>query len=411
MSDSLQSAYNYLEHGDYRRAAQVIDRLAARMAGDRQLEMLKARYAHMTQDHNACIAILEALPDDDAQTNILLGDAYFAKYKQAPVGHSRRDDAEEALRRYHRVINDPGDYNDLAWVYYRIGQVFKALDQRESATHYFRHALNMPAITPAVKSYAYEQLAQYELYDLRDFKQALSLIDLAIAVYEVDAGRDWLVRAHLFRARILQMLKRHQQVVQAVNTALQQAKICFESDMNALSDAYFNAGEILDRSEGYEAHSAAHMRQYLKLRPQPEGIDISWARANEVIAHTEFAEGRYQTALQAYEAILQYNPYHPWQTSIYYYIARCHYHQGHYHAAIATINQLLDNAQDDKIEITDFRIYDMLGSAQFASGDYRSAAISYQTALAMAPEQPEIIDKITLYWHYSLQLAKDQEES
>lgn len=411
MADALGSAREYLQRGDYRRAGQIIERLANHMSGQRDFELLRARHAHMTQDHNRCIKILQTLPDDDPEVNILMGDAYFAKYQQAPIGHSRRGDAEQAIRHYHRIINESGDYNDLAWVHYRIGQVFKALDQRESASQYFRNALNMPAITHAVKSYCYEQLAQYEFYDVRDFKQALSLIDLAIAVYETDAEREWLVGAHLFRARILQTLKRHAEVAHAVSIALTQAEVCFASDVNALSDAYFNAGEILYRIDGYEVQSAAYMRQYLKLRPQPEGIDISCARANEVIAHAEFAEGHYDTARQSYKAVLQYNPYHPWQSLIRYYMARCHYHQGDYQQTIDTINQLLRDAQAEKIAITDFRIYDMLGSAQFALGDYKSAAESYQAALMITPEQPEIIEKITLYWHYSLQLAKDQKES
>jgi tetratricopeptide (TPR) repeat protein len=403
-----------LDKGNYRRAGQLLERFSveAKHSHSPQIMLLMARHAHLTHEHTKSITLLEAIPQQQKTIHVflLLGDAYFARYKQAPIGHSQRMDADYALQNYHQCLTQYPDYEDIAWVYYKIGLVLTALNEQESACSYFRQSLNMPSSsTLSVKSFAYEKLAQYEFYIARDFKQAHQLLELAIAVYAPNADRTWFIHALLFKAKIFQVQHRSQEVFHTLETAIKQAKIHFQHDAGHLADIYFSAGEILVQADGYEAQSAQYMQLYLQLRTKPESIDVSWSRANEIIANALFFDGKHEQALKAYLATLQYNPYHPWQMTIHYQIARCHYQEGDYTQTVKTLLQLLDVAQRDNVTITDFRVYDMLGSAYFALGDFKAAAQSYREALKLTPPDPNLVDKIKLYWHYSQQLDQQKD--
>jgi tetratricopeptide (TPR) repeat protein len=85
-------------------------------------------------------------------------------------------------------------------------------------------------------------------------------------------------------------------------------------------------------------------------------------------------------------------------------MARCYYQRAQYAAAIETIKKLMVVLDEMEMSVSDFRIYDVLGSAHFALSQYTDAAHAYEQAMQYAPETPEIRDKIRLYWHYSLQL-------
>lgn len=412
MNETLEPIESSLKKGDYRRAEQLLEKISINHRDDAQVVILAAKHAYLTGKYTKSITLLETLPPEELnpETRILFGDAYFARYKQAPIGHSQRTDADYALQHYHSCTSDFAEYEDIAWVYYKIGLVLKTLNEQESACSYFRQSLNMPSQSLSVKSFAYEQLAQHEFYIQRDFKQALQLLELAIAVYTPDSDQVWFIHTLLFKAKILQVQQRFEYAFKAVELAIKHAQTHFQSDGNQLADIYFKAGELTSQMEGYDVHSEKYMQSYLQLRPKPEGIDISWSRANEVIANMHFTASHYRQALTAYIATLQYNPYHPWQTTIHYQIARCYYHEGDYPHTISALQQLLDTAERDNITVTDFRVYDMLGSAYFALGDFKAAAHSYREALKLTPPHPGLVDKIKLYWHYSQQLDQQKDE-
>jgi tetratricopeptide (TPR) repeat protein len=91
-----------------------------------------------------------------------------------------------------------------------------------------------------------------------------------------------------------------------------------------------------------------------------------------------FALEQYDSAVTAYENALQCNPYHPWEETVHYRIARAHYQQQQYPATISTLHKVIQDT-------TDYRIYNLLGNALFALGQYVQAARVYETGISMAP--------------------------
>lgn len=413
-STIIQSLETALDKGDQKRAQQLINKIPhgephEDIEND-HISLLRARYAHLSDDYTGCIRLLKSIIDNSADAILLTASAYFSRYQHAPIGHARRSDAENALKYYHMLITKYPKFSDIAWVYYQMGLVLNTLNQQESAYACFRKSLNMPAKNSRVKSCAYERLAHYEFYVRHDFKQAFHLLDLALAVYIPEEDKSWLIEAYLFKARIQHILK-HQpsEIYQSIETAVQQAWHYFRNDTTELTEVLFVSAELLAQTEGYEKQSAKYMEEYLRLRPKPDGIDVTWSRGHEIIANVRFSEGLYEDALNAYQATLEYNPYHPWHLNIYYQIALCYYQIAHYQQVIDTIQHLLDIAHRDNIIMSDYRVYDVLGSAQFALGDFKQASETYKKALTLTPPQPNVIDKIKLYWHYSLQLAQKKD--
>jgi tetratricopeptide (TPR) repeat protein len=405
----LEAIQTAIDKGDQRRAQQLISKLPPDTLEIPEIILLQAKYAHLIQDFTGCIRLLKTIINQNADAILLTASAYFSRYQHAPIGHARRNDAENALRYYHALITQYPKFNNIAWVYYQIGMVLNALNQQDSACACFRNSLNMPSQDNTVKSYAYERLAHYEFYEKRDFKQAFHLLDLALAVHISQQDKRWLIEAYLFKARIQQVLKQPNSTYQSIETAVQHARVHFRDDTAELAEILFTSAELLAQIETYEKESARYMEEYLRLRPKPDGIDVSWSRGNEIVANVRFTEGLYDDALTAYQATLEYNPYHPWHLTIYYQIALCYYQQARYQQAIDTVQNLLEIAHRDNIIMSDYRIYDVLGSAQFALGDFQSASESYRKALSLTPPQPNVIDKIKLYWHYSLQLAQKKD--
>ena len=106
-------------------------------------------------------------------------------------------------------------------------------------------------------------------------------------------------------------------------------------------------------------------------------------------------------AAEAYEAALQYNPDHPWEVSLHFRIAQSYYQQNDYNQAIEAIERLIaaTTAEDDVV--SDYHVYDMLGNAQFAVGNYPDAVASYQRALDLAPKKAEGVEKIRQYHQFA----------
>jgi tetratricopeptide (TPR) repeat protein len=407
---TLHTIQTAIDKGDQRRAHQLINKLPPKMLDYPDVILLRAKYAYLIQDFNECIHLLKPLIETDNPNALdLIASAYFSRYQHAPIGHARRSDADNALKYYHLLINKFPKYDDIAWTYYHIGTILNTLNQKDSACACFRNSLNLPAKNTLIKSYAYERLADYEFYVRRDFKQAFHLLELALAIHDNSEDTRWIIDAYLFRARIQQVLKQPDEIYQSIEIAIHHARSYFRDDTNELAEILFISAELLAQVESHEEQSAHYMEEYLRLRPKPDGIDVSWSRGNEIIANVRFAEGNYDEALVAYKATLQYNPYHPWNLNIHYQIALCYYQQGLYQKCIDTIEHLLNIAHRDNIIMSDYRVYDVLGSAQFALGNFKEASESYQEALSLTPPQPNVIDKIKLYWHYSLQLAQKKD--
>jgi tetratricopeptide (TPR) repeat protein len=168
----------------------------------------------------------------------------------------------------------------------------------------------------------------------------------------------------------------------------------------ALAETQLTIAELLSSIGGRDREVVNCLQQFTQNSRTPLGVDVSWSRAQELLGDAYFNLGQYDNAVLAYRAALQYNPDHPWELSLLYRIARSYYQQRAYRETIDVVQNILDTARIDEQSVGDYRIYDILGSAQFALGKYDKAADAYRHALELVPAGVDT-DKIKTYLEYA----------
>ena len=337
------------------------------------------------------------------ETQELFADGHLMRFEQSPTGSADQSDLNRAIQIYRAVITESPKYNNLGWVYYQLGRALLAMNNIEEAIDSLQKGLNGLSRRTTLKAFCYERLGFIEFFIRREFKRSLDLLELAVAVYPPEEDTGWLASVHLLTARVLNALGQTEAMVYAIGTA---TRLASESNQNqpALADSLLSAGELLSVVNWYEREALDYLQQYLQVIAKPDSIDVTWSRVHEIIGDMHFRLNEYEAAAKAYTTALKFNPFHPWEVSIYYRAAQCHYQLGEYDAAVTMIERLLESAQSDSSPITDYRVYDILGNAEFALARYNDAAEHYQKALELAPPSLEGIEKIRLYHHFACQL-------
>jgi tetratricopeptide (TPR) repeat protein len=172
-----------------------------------------------------------------------------------------------------------------------------------------------------------------------------------------------------------------------------------------MTEALLMLAELLSSLENRARDVINHLQRFLQTSKKPLGVDVTWSRVYEMLGDAYFKLGQYIDASETYETALHYNPYHPWEQSLYYRIARSYYQQNAYTEAIEAVERLMAAANADDEAIRDYRVYDVLGNAQFALGHYPEARQSYQNALQVAPSGTEGLEKIEQYLHLAQELS------
>jgi tetratricopeptide (TPR) repeat protein len=346
---------------------------------------------------------------DTPETQQLLADSCLSCFEQSPVGAFDRQNIIKAQRIYQDIVTDFPQYNNLGWIHYQQGRAYLAVNNADEATTCFQKALNNLSQENTLKAYCYERLGFIEFYLKREFKRALEFLELALAVYPSDASSDWLVSTHLLCSRVLYAQGQTEAAIHSAETAVNIASENSENNQSVLAEALLSAGELLNKLDWHEQEALAYLERFLRVSTSPHGIDVTWSRVHEIIGDLYHRLKDYEQAGEAYTTALKFNPHHPWQASIYYRAAQCHYQQGKYDTTISLIKRLLTSAQLESSPITDYRVYDILGNAQFALAQYQDAKVSYQTAMQLAPDTAKGLDKIKLYYHFSHQLAAENQ--
>ncbi len=334
----------------------------------------------------------------------LQADCFFARYELSALGFAERSDWANAERLYTHLLAQFPNYENYGWVLYQFGRLLLSGSQVERAVDSFQRALMKPSHVTALTSYAYERLGFTAFYEQRDFRQALIYLEKAIQTYPSSEDRAWLIQAHLLNGRILRDMHRLDEAVKSANIALKLAAYRGLARASVL-EALFTASEIFSRAEGQEQRVIEVLAQYFQLSKRPPGIDVTWSRAYEMLGDACFLAGLYERAVTAYLAVLQYNPYHPWEISIYLRIARAYYQQGLYETAAQAVQRAINDAKAEE-QTADFQAYDLLGSAYYAMGQFEKAATAFDAALAMIPANDPSTAKITQYRQYAINAAK-----
>ena len=376
-----------------------------------QLLLCRARARLMGQHPDDALEDIQtarALDPDlaaDPEVLELLGDTYFGRFELSPVGFAERGDADRALALYQDIVERYPDYGNKGWVLYQQGRVLLTANCVDEAIACLQAALLAPSQVIALTALCYERLGFVHLFERRDPAAALSLLDKAAVTYPPTEPESWLGQLHILRSRALREQRRDVEALEAAEHALSIMESLGNEMRGGQQDAHLALGEILAEMPGRAAEAADHLQQFLQLGKRPLGVDVTWSRVNELLGDLLFRLERYNAAVEAYNNALTFNPYHPWETTIYYQIARSYYHLRAYEKTIATIEQLQHAAEQNNEELSDYRVFHLWGNAHFALEQYPQALAAYRQALALAPGEAEDRDKIDTYLRFAQELT------
>lgn len=404
-----------IQQGDFRKAEILIaralrsDNLESETRAEVLLRRAKARLnsgrpEDALSEANESIALRPSIADSP-EMKVLLGDIYFARFVLAEFGFADRNNTDQARAYYDEVLKNTPDYPQRAWVYYQRGCIYLSENKSEAAINDLHQALAHDANPPFVHAYAYERLGFIALFEERNANQAAKYFENAIATYPTTNSIAWIANVHILRSRALTELGDYQAALEAASNALESLDSTAQDYRSTLTETHLAIGEVLAHIPGREVEAIEHLLQFLQNSKRPLGVDVTWSRVYETLGNLSLKLKRYEQAIEAYQASLQYNPYHPWEINIHYQIARCYYRMRAYERVISSVEQMQAAANQDKQSITDYRVYYVLANAFFALERYQEAADAYGAALQLAPPGADNINKIQQYLQYSLELA------
>jgi tetratricopeptide (TPR) repeat protein len=378
------------------RAALLVRRARARLEGARPDDAL--------EDLQTALALDETL-DEDVRARVLRGDIYFARFELAPFGFADRTDTDTARACYENVLATVSEHPLISWVHYQLGRILLSENKVESAAVHFQKAIAVPPYPPNIHAFCYERLGFIELFEHRQAESALRYFNLAIENYPSSDDPGWLIQLYLRISRAYLELGRHQEALDIGRRALRgiQDGSTYRA---ALPEAHFALGEVLSTMPGSEAEAIEHYLRFLQSSKRPLGIDVTWSQVHETIGNLSFRLERYQQAIVSYEKALEFNPYHPWEVNLRYQIARCHYRMRDYERTVEAIEKMKKTADSDNAPITDWRVYNLLGNANFALEKYRSAAEAYRRAIELATPSAAGLEKTHIYLRFSEELMR-----
>ncbi len=415
MQDQRRTIETLLERREVKKAEVLIAKvMRSDLTPDEQAQLLVLRararllsarpddaIADLMTAHSISAEILAA-----ADKIELLGDCYLARFELASVGFTDRNDSGQALTFYRQILDNYSFYENIGWIHYQMGRILLAENNVENATTSFHDGLMTASHVKALTAYCYERLAFIAFYDARDLNKAAAYIGKAIDTYPAYEDQNWLVQVHNLRSTILRAMRRYEDALRAAETALAVASLNAGENRHGLAEALLTTGELLAQFEGRERDVITHLQQFTQISKKPLGVDVTWSRVHEMLGDAYFKTGQYSAAVAAYQAALQFNPYHPWEESLHYRIARSFYQQGDYEHTVTALQRMLDAAKAEGQSISDYHIFDVLGNAQYALGRYDEALSAYRTALAMAPPNADNLDKIKTYHDFAQELSR-----
>lgn len=347
---------------------------------------------------------LSAADSEPPEMLELTADCHLLRFEMASVGFADRGDTGQAQQLYCRVITEFPQYANLGWIYYQLGRVVLIDGDVEKADAHFRQALFAPSHVAALTAFCYERLGFIAFYERRSLDSALGFLNKALYTYPVDEQPTWLVQVHILRSRVLRAMSQHQLALVAAEKALTIAERAGVENRAMWAEALLAAGELAGSLAGRERETVSYLQQFLQISRKPLGVDVTWSRAYEMLGDAYTEQSQFEQAANAFRSALQYNPYHPWEASLLFRIAQACYHQNSYEDTIAAVQQYVAVVEQDGDTVQDYRVYDVLGNAQFALGRYADAFASYETALRLAPASAGDLDKIRRYQQFAQEL-------
>ncbi len=409
MNSEYQQLDTLLKQREIKKAEVLIARLlrsdALPKEDEQRLLIYRARTrllsARPTDALDDLLLLKEQHPElfDNPAVLELLADSYFARFELASVGFAERQDAAIAAQIYRDILAQFPEYANTGWVQYQLGRILLSLDEFEEAEKLIREAMMSPSDIASLTAYCYERLAFIAYYEQRDAKRAETLLRKAIDTYPTSEPVLWLAQVYLFLSKVRHNTDK-EAALEAVRQALAIAQRAKTDNRAVLSEIYLTTAELLHESHGSPEDIIQYVNQFMQVSKKPLGVDVTWSRAYEMLADAYMALQRYDDAVDAYLMVLELNPYHPWETSIYYRIACSYYQTQEYKRALRAVDHIFEHARQEGQEVSDYHVYEVLGNALFALGNYQQASEAYEQALSLAPASASI-EKIRAYLKYA----------
>jgi tetratricopeptide (TPR) repeat protein len=415
MQDHLQQIDRLVELRDTKRAETLIAKgLRGTLHKSDRLELLirRARVRLLTARPDDALLDLSTVQAEDESAyqalpvQELVADSYLARFELASVGFADRSDTVMARNIYQHILRHSPEYNNAGWIYYQIGRVEMTTGSTEAAVEAFQTALLNPSHVRNLTAYCYERLGFIALYEWRILGKALTFLNKSVDTYPASEDQSWLIQVHNLRSRVLREMQNFPAALQAAQEAVEIASTSGIEGRKGLSEALLTSAELISGMNGHERETVGHLQRFLQITRKPLGVDVTWSRVFEMLGSAYFRLNQYQDALASYQSALQFNPDHPWEISLRYQIACCHYQQREYAQVIGELHPLVNN-----VEINDYRIYDVIGNARFALGHYDEALEMYQIALRLVPANTDDKEKIEKYYEFAQHLRADSSQS
>ena len=405
-NENLAAIWQLIQQGDIKRAEVVVSRWIRESNTDQGLaeaylarahcKLLSERPQEALEDWDQAF-LCDSEVSQFPKALEIRADAHFALYEMSSVGFAGSEEQITSTRLYHQLITDfPSDTN-RGWWHYQLGRVLLSANRIEEANSHFHLALQYSSRSDSLHAHSYERLAFIAYYEDRNLISAIDFLDHALNLYPDRASREWQVEILLLKARITLDLNH-----------LNQAINCIEDAVSILDPkgiqrpaTLFTAAEILMKMPNQEEAAIPLLEEFLQLSKRPPGIDVGWARAQELLGEAYFKNERYQDAVSSFRQALHHNPYSPWSSTLRYQLACAYYQSGNYDQTCECLSQLIASEESEGGKISDYRIYDLLGNAHFALGRYDAARSAYSKALDLTTPHSQENTKIKRYYEFA----------
>ncbi len=316
------------------------DQLETYYAYRAQLRLLASRASDAIEDI-LCLAgtkIFELL-----KTQEILADSYLQRFEQSSTGFADKQDIQQSQIIYTRLLIQEPTYSNSGWLHYQLGRIYLILGDTKKAEIEFREAIFKPSHLTTLVAYCFERMAFISFYEYQDSYQADVYARKAIHVYPSAEPQQWLIQTYILRSRILQsgdLFEAIRSARKALSIAMQQP-----AQKTYVAESLFVLADVLSKSTQANQEVVEAIQHFLQLSKDPVGIDVTWSRAFEMLGDAQFDLKRYEAAIESYQHSLQYNPYHPWEETIYYRIGKCYYLLGQYQKALSSLLEIINNKE------------------------------------------------------------------
>lgn len=381
----LETLNTLVDEREFRKAEMLASRILRQNNGmndEAQILFVRARIRLLTGRPDEALSDLSDISADSHVVDTasyleLIGDAHLARFEAAQVGLAERNDIHNAQKLYRRIIDEYPSYYNLGWVYYQYGRTMLIVDQIDEAEVLFRRALFAPSHIRSLTAYCFERLGFITFYERRLPQEALYLLDKAIHTYPISENQAWTIHTHLLQARVAHTFdstKALNYIQLAHDTAASDSTL--ERPVHA--EILFTEAEILSSQPGQDALIIDVLQEFFQMATSPPGLDVTWSRAYEMLGNAYQRIRRYQSAVNAFENAVRYNPDHPWYDIIQYRIATCLLQMNQHDASIQRLKTIL---RSDQNHVNHFEVNILLGDAYRGQGNLKEAMNYYQIAV------------------------------